>query len=128
MRALGRGDHEDRVARSDPVALEPVEEPGEGPVVVPQPLDVAGLARYQGVAAAAMARIGEEGEGHRDAVLLHGGHVGQADRWSHRLEAAEALEPPAFEVGERLGGGNSRPQIALAIDRIEPFVAAWLIG
>src|SRR5207302_1165539 len=86
--ALVRGHDEEGVIFVDAVGLQAIEEGGEGRVVGAQGGHVVGLAGAVCAARGAVevVRVGDVGIGDGDAVLLHGGDVGERLGRRHTVE------------------------------------------
>ena len=131
-RSIGRGagevvafldrEHEERVGLGDPVVLQAGEEVTERLVVVLQLLDVARLAgsvgdvRVAGDAVEVM-RVGDVGERHRDAVLLHLGDLAEGVLGEHPVEAGEAGLPKGSAIGSPFVSlTDGRPVVDRGVD------------
>src|SRR5262249_7063715 len=112
----------------------------EGVVIRLERGHVAGLAgAISRAAGVGVVGVGDVGVGHRDAVLLHVGHVSQRDGGRHAVEAGEAgragggvHDRLVVEVGQGVIAGAGAAKLWVDVfgaeQRVEAAVAAGLIG
>src|SRR5260370_36524981 len=119
----------------DSIARQPGEELAKGSVVSLEGGNIASLVRAEGRAAGmSIVRVGDVGVGDRNAMFLHGSHVGKRNGCRHAIKAGETqvsrgiLNGVAVQVRQWPVRADLRRNILVTEEARATRITAGLIG